>query len=104
MVEHQSGGLRVGRSSRLILTKFGVVVIMLVRELVDALSAMNQDLQVMVEHDEVGLLLLERLEVKPAFCSGDPRVPEGTEVVVVGENVLGYRADRNVPSPGLYSK
>jgi hypothetical protein len=77
---------------------------MLVRELVDALSAMNQDLQVMVEHEEEGLLLLERMEVKPASCSGDPRVPEGTEVVVLGENVLGYRADRNVKSQGTYSK
>jgi hypothetical protein len=77
---------------------------MLVRELVDALSAMNQDLQVMVEHDEEGLLLLERIEAKPAFCSGDPRVPEGTEVVILGENVLDYRANRNVPSPGRYSK
>jgi hypothetical protein len=77
---------------------------MQVRELIDALSAMNQDLQVMVEHDEEGLLLLERLEVKPACCSGDPRVPEGTEVVILGENILGYRADRNVPSPGRYTK
>lgn len=77
---------------------------MLVRELVDALSNMNQDLQVMVEHDEEGLLLLERIEVKPAFCSGDPRVPEGTEVVVLGEGVLDYRANANVRSHGTYSK
>jgi hypothetical protein len=77
---------------------------MLVREVIDALSAMNQDLQVMVEHDEEGLLLLERIAVKPAFCSGDSRIPDGTEVVVLGENVLGYRADRKVPSPGIYSK
>jgi hypothetical protein len=79
-------------------------LVMLVRELVDALSAMNQDLQVMVEHDEEGLLLLERIEVKPAFGSGDPRVSDVTEVVVLGENVLDYRADRNVKSPGTYSK
>jgi hypothetical protein len=77
---------------------------MLVREVIDALSAMNQDLQVMVEHDEEGLLLLERIVVKPAFCSGDSRVSDGSEVVVLGENVLDYRANRKVPSPGIYSK
>ena len=58
---------------------------MLVRELIKTLSAMNQDLPVALSHFEEGQVLLEEVEVLVIKYSGDNRIPNGTEVVMLSE-------------------